>query len=160
MSLRHHPANQHSTRPGPRRRRDSAPERRTTTLDPRTPWTSLVVWFLASFALGAELTLGYTNFKDGQPTATSITIGDGSWAEVSLADDYGMHQVAEGGPRSVWRILENTHTLWTDLGQPGWNRFGLTVAEDHQHVWLDTPNSDHTWPLTLIPTALWPPAHD
>ncbi|MGQ0779301.1 MAG: ATP-grasp peptide maturase system methyltransferase [Pseudonocardiales bacterium] len=153
MSLRHHPAGQRATRSGPRRQRDSEPEQRTTTLDPRTPWTSLIVWFLASFQLGAHLTLGYSDFKDGQPTATSITIGDGSWAEVSLADERGVHQVTEGGPRRVWRIIENAHALWTDLGQPNWNRFGLTVTENHQQVWLDTPTSAHIWPLPPAPAS-------
>ncbi len=146
MSLRHHPAGQNPTRPRPRKR-DSDPEHRTTTLDPRTPWTSLIVWFLAGFELGPDISMGYTGFADGQPTATSITMRDGSWAEVTLADDHGVHQVTEGGPNRVWRILENAHTRWHTLDQPGWNRFGLTVTEDHHTIWLDTPTSDHQWPI-------------
>jgi hypothetical protein len=66
-----------------------------------------VVWFLASFDLGADISLGYGRpDENGKPTVTSITVGDGSWAEVTLADDHGMHQVTEGGPRQVWRIIE------------------------------------------------------
>jgi hypothetical protein len=48
---------------------------------------------------------------------------------------------------AVWRIIENAHALWTTLDHPGWGRFSLTVTEDHQQVWLDTPTSNHTWPL-------------
>ncbi|MGH4017141.1 MAG: hypothetical protein ACRDSL_25090 [Pseudonocardiaceae bacterium] len=144
---RHYPAGQNPSRPRPRRLHDSEPERRTTTLDPRTPWTSLVVWFLASFELGADLTLGYTNFTDGQPTAVSITIGDGSWAEVTLADDHGAHHVTEGGPNRVWRIIEDAHDLWRRLDQPNWDRFGLTVTAHHHTVWLDTPDSSNQWPM-------------
>ncbi|MBV8542098.1 MAG: hypothetical protein JO364_14285 [Pseudonocardiales bacterium] len=105
------------------------------------------MWFLASFDLGADISLGYRRFKDGKPTATSITVGDGSWAEVTLTTTHGMHHVTEAGPQRVWRTIENAHTLWNTLDHPGWDRFGLTVTQDHQHVWLDTPTSSHTWPL-------------
>lgn len=148
MGLRHQPAKQTPAQRRPRRQRTGEPEHRTTTLDPRTPWESLVVWFLASFDLGTTISLGYGHpDEDWKPTVTSITTGDGSWAEVTLADDHGVHHVVEGGPRRVWRIIENSHALWNTLDHPGWDRFGLTVTEDHQQVWLDTPISSHTWPL-------------
>ncbi len=38
-------------------------------------------------------------------------------------------------------------TLWTTLGRPDWDRFGLTAIADRQWIWLDTPDSDHTWHL-------------
>ncbi|MGH3901388.1 MAG: hypothetical protein ACRDTA_24675 [Pseudonocardiaceae bacterium] len=63
------------------------------------------------------------------------------------------HQVTEAGPTRVWRIIEDTHALWTGLDQPGWERFGLTVTENHQHVWLDTPTNQHTWPLPSRPAT-------
>ncbi|MGH4017146.1 MAG: methyltransferase domain-containing protein [Pseudonocardiaceae bacterium] len=147
MSLRHHPAAQHRTRPRPRKRHDSEPEHRTTTLSPLTPTKLLVVWFLASFTLGPDISRGYCRFEDGQPTAASITIGDGSWAEVTLADDHGAHHVTEGGPNRVWRIIEDAHDLWRRLDQPNWDRFGLTVTAHHHTVWLDTPDSSHQWPV-------------
>jgi methyltransferase of ATP-grasp peptide maturase system len=147
MALRHHPADQDPHRSRPRRDRTTEPVQRTTTLDPRTPWNSLVVWFLASFVLGADLSLGYSRFHDGQPTATFITVRDGSWAEITLAADHEVHQVTEGGPRRIWRIVEDAHAMWTTLGQPGWDRFGLTVTEDHQQIWLDNPASPQSWPL-------------
>jgi hypothetical protein len=99
MGLRHQPAKQTSAQRRPRKQRTGEPEHRTTTLDPRTPWESLVVWFLASFDLGTTISLGYGRpDEDWKPTVTSITTGDGSWAEVTLADDHGVHHVAEGGP--------------------------------------------------------------
>ncbi len=150
MGLRHHPAAQAPVQPRPTKHRSLEPEYHTTTLDPRTPWEALVVWFLASFDLGTRISLGYCRFEDGQPTAASVTVEDGSWAEVTLTDDHGVHHVAEGGPRRVWRIIENAHALWNTLDHPGWDRFGLTVTEGHQRVWLDTPTSSHTW---LLPPA-------
>ena len=164
MSLRHHPADQAPDRPRPRRQRDCEVEQGTTRLNPRTPWESLVVWFLATFTLGADVTLGYGRpDQDWKPTVTSITTGDGSWAEVTLADDHGVHQVIEGGPRRVWRIVEDAHALWTEVGQPGWDRFGLTVTQERQRVWLDTPAGAHTWPLhptrlDIAGTTSWTPA--
>ncbi|HEY6422340.1 MAG TPA: methyltransferase domain-containing protein [Pseudonocardiaceae bacterium] len=148
MDLRHHPTAHAPDRPRPRRQPDAQPDRRTTTLDPRTPWNSLVVWFLTSFDLGADIALSYGRpDQNGNPTVTSITVSDGSWAEVTLTDDHGSHQVREGGPRRVWRIIEDAHARWTTLGQPNWDRLGLTVTPDQQRVWLDTPTSVHTWPL-------------
>ncbi|MGH4015908.1 MAG: methyltransferase domain-containing protein [Pseudonocardiaceae bacterium] len=150
MSLRHLPADQAPDRPRPRKQHASPTEQRTTTLDPHTPWKSLVVWFLASFDLGTDISLGYGRpDEDWKPTVTSITVADGSWAEVTLADEHGVHQVTEAGPRRVWQIIEDTYALWTRFGQPGWDRFGLTVTEDHQRVWLDSPTSGHTWPLAV-----------
>ncbi|MGH4010109.1 MAG: methyltransferase domain-containing protein [Pseudonocardiaceae bacterium] len=153
MGLRHQPARQDPIRRRPARNRSLEPEHRTTALDPRTPWEALVVWFLACFDLGTRISLGYCRFEAGQPTAISVTVDDGSWAEVTLADDHGVHHVAEGGPRRVWRIIENAHALWNTLDHPGWDRFGLTVTEDHQRVWLDTPTSSHTWPLPPASTS-------
>lgn len=40
-----------------------------------------MVWFLASFGLGADISLGYGRpDEDWKPTVTSITVGDGSVA--------------------------------------------------------------------------------
>lgn len=57
----------------------------------------------------------------------------------------------EAGSRRVWQVIEDAHNLWTALGQPGWNRFGLTVTSNQQRVWLDTPTSPHTWSVAPLP---------
>ncbi|MGQ0774923.1 MAG: hypothetical protein ACT4NY_10995 [Pseudonocardiales bacterium] len=85
------------------------------------------------------------------PTLGTTDGADGSWAEVTLADDHGAHEVIEGGPRSVWRIVEAAHETWTSLGRPGWERFGLTATQDRQVVWFDTPSTAHHWPLVTDP---------
>lgn len=126
-------------------------ERRGTDVSPTTPWTSLPVWFLAGFQLGSEIAYGYTGTEtcvgsiDAPPTASWIATRDGSWAEVGLAADAGRHTVVEGGPRRLWRLVEQAHATWTALGRPGWDRFGLTVTRHGQYVWLDQPDSDHVW---------------
>ena len=112
-----------------------------------------MVWFLASFELGADISVGYGRPDHNyNPTVTSITTGDGSWAEVTLTGNQGIHQVREAGPRRVWQIIEDTHALWITLGQPSWDRLGLTVTKDHQRVWVDSPSA-HTWPLATKETV-------
>jgi methyltransferase of ATP-grasp peptide maturase system len=122
---------------------------RTTELNPRTPWESLLVWFLASLHLGAGVAHGYTGADTTQPpTASWISTPDGSWTEVGLvADQAGLHTVTEAGPRRLWSIVEQAHGQWIDLDRPGWERFGLTVTPDRQTLWLGQPDSDHTWHL-------------
>lgn len=67
LGLRHRSANHVPVRRRPTRNRSLEPEHRTTTLDPRTPWESLVVWFLASFDLGADISLATAASRTGNP---------------------------------------------------------------------------------------------
>ncbi|MEU6644494.1 hypothetical protein ABZ863_18330 [Saccharomonospora sp. NPDC046836] len=132
-------------------------EYRTTGLDPNTPWTSLLFWFLASFDLGGDIAYGYTIPEGGAipahsqtaPTASWIATPDGSWAEITLVSQDGRHAVAEGGPRRLWSLVEHAHHTWTDLGRPGWDSFGLTVTPETHTVWFDQAGSDHTWQAAL-----------
>jgi hypothetical protein len=123
-----------------KRDRDGA-EHRTTSPDPNTPWTSLLVWFLASFELGPEIAYGYI-LSDTTPTVSWIATPDGSWAEISLTTRNGRHEVAEGGPRRLWRLVEKAHRTWVDLGRPGWDRFGLTVTPRTHTCWFDHPDNE------------------
>jgi methyltransferase of ATP-grasp peptide maturase system len=78
---------------------------------------------------------------------THIHAQDGSWAEVEPACG-GRHIVTQGGPRPIWSLAEETIHLWSRLGQPTRERFGLTATSTGSHrVWLDRPGSEHTWQL-------------
>lgn len=48
-------------------------------------------------------------------------------------------EVAEVGPRNLWGELEDAYLAWLSWGQPGPDRFGVTVDTGGQHLWLDTP---------------------
>ncbi len=96
--------------------------------------------------MSAEIGYGHT-VADGRPGDVFLTSADGSWCEVSNHTDNGTRQVWEAGPTRLWRAIEDADELWHQLGQPGWDRFGLTVTEDQQWIWLDSPNGVHTWPL-------------
>lgn len=153
MPLRHHPG----TSPiGARvERGDDRSRQRTSSLDPHTPWTSLIVWFLAALDLGAGLAYGYSGpDPTHSPTASWITTGDGSWAEITITGDHnGQHQVTEGGPRNLWSIVENAHQRWHALGQPGWDRFGLTITRELQSVFVETPETGTRSTLAILDTA-------
>jgi hypothetical protein len=141
MRLRH--------QPGPYEHRPcSHPEttlmaERVTRVDPRTPFQRLVVWFLAGPRIGSEVGLGYSGGDPrSSPRAVSLSTPDGSRCEVDLAaDDNGRHLVREGGPRALWAAVEEADRQWRAWGQPGWERFGMTVTATKQSVWLDDPEN-------------------
>jgi protein-L-isoaspartate O-methyltransferase len=124
---------------------------RPTRLAPQTPWSTdtRIVWFLAGLDIGEYapyLRRQLGDFGDGGlPTTVNLDTPDGSWATVYLADYRGEHRVTEGGQLQLWSAVERAHRLWCDLGQPGWDRFGLTVTPNAQTLWLDEPGGEHRW---------------
>ncbi|MGH3784790.1 MAG: methyltransferase domain-containing protein [Pseudonocardiaceae bacterium] len=121
--------------------------RRTTQLQQLRPWDNLITWFLAQLTVPDEIGYGHT-VREGRPEDVFLTSADGSWCEVSNHTHNGTRQVWEAGPTALWRAIEDADQLWHALGQPGWDRFGLTVTAERQWIWLDSPNGDHAWPLT------------
>lgn len=114
-----------------------------TVLDPRTPWSNPVVWFLAALRVGGHYRLGYTG-GDPQhgPDAVCLTTPDGSRTEVTLArEGDGGHRVSETGPARLWAHLEHAHQLWDAAGRPDWPRLGLVVTATAQTVFADDPGN-------------------
>jgi hypothetical protein len=73
-----------------------------------------------------------------------VDLADGSWTRFDLNEA----RVIQGGPRRLRDATEELFLLWTELGRPGRDRFGLTVTHDGRHVaWLDRPDSPHRWEL-------------
>jgi protein-L-isoaspartate(D-aspartate) O-methyltransferase len=71
---------------------------------------------------------------------------DGSWCEI-YPDNAGKRQVDQGGPRRLWNLTEHAHQYWTEHQHPDWSRFGVTILEDNQQVWLDNPSQPTPWQL-------------
>ncbi len=55
--------------------------------------------------------------------------------------------LTQSGSRRLWDSIETIHQTWRSLGAPPRERFGLTVTPQRQVIWLDTPESDHQWPV-------------
>lgn len=63
---------------------------------------------------------------------------DGSWACL----DKTRGEVEQGGGRSLWGELEQAYDRWHSWGEPGRDRFGITVQRDGTHdLWLDDPET-------------------
>ncbi|MEU8145858.1 methyltransferase domain-containing protein [Nonomuraea sp. NPDC048901] len=62
-----------------------------------------------------------------------------SWAAATWRPDdldYGVQQV---GDRPLWDEVIQAYAQWVALGEPHWERFGVTVTPEGQRVWLDAP---------------------
>ncbi|MGH3720447.1 MAG: hypothetical protein ACRDRI_16705 [Pseudonocardiaceae bacterium] len=70
---------------------------------------------------------------------------DTSWTEVEVAEArprrYG---ITQGGPGRIWHDVERAASMWTSLGRPVRQRFGLTAtAEGKHYYWLDSPDGQY-----------------
>jgi hypothetical protein len=154
MGIRRHGDTYQQSRPATAlRQRDSA-HHRTTTLNLTRPWENTAFWFFAHTALPSGTSFSLRgDGPDQPPRNTVLHAPDSSWCEVREDSDNGTRQVWEAGPHPLWRIIEDTHAAWVHLGKPSWERFGLTATPDHQFIWLETPDCQHTWPLHWSPEA-------
>ncbi|WP_329428817.1 hypothetical protein OG339_05925 [Streptosporangium sp. NBC_01495] len=48
-------------------------------------------------------------------------------------------EVTQYGDRDLWDELQAAYMAWGRAGQPGRDRFGMTVSLDGQRIWLDHP---------------------
>lgn len=64
-----------------------------------------------------------------------------SWAVAALRDDGEGNPVYQAGDRSLWDEVEAAYAWWVEQGEPGVTRFGLTVDQGGQRVWLDEPGN-------------------
>ncbi|MDT0467532.1 methyltransferase domain-containing protein [Streptomyces gibsoniae] len=98
--------------------------------------------FLLSLA-APDLGFASERSADGLVQAVELWAADGSWARA----EHGTARQA--GPRLLWDAAEAAHMLFVEHGQPGRERFGVSVAPEGQHAWLDHPGQEvfHAGPL-------------
>ena len=132
---------------GPARNRAEA-RQGTTTLTHERLWENLPLWFLLHLWQRGRVGFGYAMDPVTRGLgAVFFSAEDGSWCELSTAGDEGTREVWEGGPRRLWASIAAGMEFWRQQGEPGWDRFGLTVQPGRQTIWLDTPDSCHQWPI-------------
>jgi protein-L-isoaspartate O-methyltransferase len=115
---------------------------RRTALGPRDTFYHQHIRFL--------LTLVLPDVSVGQhgPALDDLIIRDRAGSSAWLGSTHdGSFRVTETGSRALWADVEQVHHLWHDCHQPRRERFGLSVAQERQWVWLDSPDSHHTWEL-------------
>ena len=90
--------------------------------------------------------LVYLDGDDGQVVSYRwVHGGSGSWARVDL--DGEQATVYQSGPRRLWNELGPILESWQAAGQPGLERYGLTVTPEGRHtLWLDEPGGPE-WSL-------------
>jgi protein-L-isoaspartate O-methyltransferase len=111
-------------------------------------WDHAVAWFLAALELPAGVTTGMTLDPERRtPVAATMHAEDGSWAEVQLNADEAGRRIVRGSAEDLWATVERAYATWTELGEPGWEDFGLTVSEAEQRVWFRAPDSRQSWRL-------------
>ncbi|MEU6480564.1 methyltransferase domain-containing protein [Streptomyces sp. NPDC047017] len=65
---------------------------------------------------------------------------DRSWACVMFTDGRAGARVWQSGPRRLWDEVSDALAWWRAAGEPGYERFGLTVTAHGQRAWLDRPS--------------------
>lgn len=117
---------------------------------PARIWEYTLPWFLAGLRMPEPVSYGLT-FDGGAPCA-AVLFGSGSQAEVEITDRPGEPgRVRAAGPHDIWAVVESAWNDWQSWGEPGWDRFGLTVAPGgEQTVWFDDPDSTRRWALPAV----------
>ncbi|MGH3979422.1 MAG: methyltransferase domain-containing protein, partial [Pseudonocardiaceae bacterium] len=89
---------------------------------------------------------------DDNHLGTELATPDGSaWAVIHHTPDGNGYRTQQAGPGRLWDELEQIHEQWVALGRPAYHRFGLTIDRNSQTLlWLDHPESGHTWRSDLL----------
>ncbi len=78
--------------------------------------------------------------RGGSRPVWFYSLGDRSWACVMFRDG-DPARVWQSGSRRLWDEAEAAYRWWERSGGSGHERFGLTVDEGGEYVWLDRPDN-------------------
>lgn len=79
--------------------------------------------------------------ESGEATLWFFADDRKSWATVEYVPDAETYEVEQYGPRALWDEVRTAFLGWHELGKPERSRFGLSVDDDGQRVWLDDPRT-------------------
>lgn len=113
--------------------------RSTTRVDPRT------IRFApagADLAIAAVTGLRAVTAQDGDQYRMWVIDQEmpSQWAAVTYRPGEEEYEVYQLGDRPVWEETVDAYFRWVAWGEPGRDRFGMTVRPDGQEIWLDTPD--------------------
>ncbi|GAA5041723.1 protein-L-isoaspartate(D-aspartate) O-methyltransferase [Thermocatellispora tengchongensis] len=124
-------------------RTDADKHHLTTRVDPRTIGHAPAGADLAIAALTGLDSLGQADQDEDGPRYR-LWVSDPavprSWAVAVWRPGQDEYQIYQVGDRPVWEEVVAAYFRWVGWGEPGRDRFGMTVHADGQEVWLDTPD--------------------
>ncbi|WP_186404513.1 methyltransferase domain-containing protein [[Actinomadura] parvosata] len=63
-----------------------------------------------------------------------------SWLALDWRPGSSEYELYQVGDRPLWDEVLNAYFRWVSWGQPGRERFGMTVSPSGQQIWLDDPD--------------------
>ncbi|RAY15359.1 protein-L-isoaspartate(D-aspartate) O-methyltransferase [Actinomadura craniellae] len=118
---------------------DAEASRSVTRTDPRTiGYASPGADLAMSAALGDVFSQGHE--EDGVYTLW-LWSPSGSWATAIHRPDQQEYEIRQAGDRRLWEETETAYFRWVTRGEPGRDRFGMTVTPAGQRIWLDSPDN-------------------
>ncbi|MGN9837867.1 methyltransferase domain-containing protein [Nonomuraea sp. H19] len=126
----------------------------TTHIDPRT---------IACAPAGADLAIaaltGLASHGSAEPDAEGhlyrLWLSDPadpySWAVVEWRPGVEEYEIYQVGGRPLWEETVDAFFRWVSWGEPGRDRFGMTVTADGQRIWLDRPDQVIGQPISHDP---------
>ncbi|MFI0423771.1 methyltransferase domain-containing protein [Spongiactinospora sp. 9N601] len=127
-----------ATTPGDRR------SEHTTTVDPRTIAAAPAG---ANLAMAAITGLGCYSYREDDTYRVVVTDPPtGNWSVATWRPGRDEYTVRQAGDRPLWEEAVDAYFRWVSWGEPGRDRFGMTVTPEGQQVWLDTPERPVTRP--------------
>ncbi|MFG1704966.1 methyltransferase domain-containing protein [Nonomuraea sp. M3C6] len=127
--------------PGQSARRSEDKHYLTTDIDPRT---------IAYAPPGADLAIaaltGLASHGSAEPDEDGelyrLWLSDPgnpySWAVVDWRPDAEEYEIYQVGARPLWDEVVDAYFRWVSWGEPGRDRFGMSVTPDGQRIWLDS----------------------
>lgn len=117
----------------------------TTTIDPASlrdndPWGFFAQLHLPGLRVRATV-------ADDGDTGIRLTVPDGSWALAWHTPDNGRYLITQTGRHRLWDTVEQARQRWTELGQPSWKDFHLTITPHRQYIHLESHGTEHSWKL-------------
>ncbi|WP_416967792.1 protein-L-isoaspartate(D-aspartate) O-methyltransferase [Streptomyces sp. 4F14] len=100
--------------------------------------------WLHMFVIGVQDPTLFCRVEKGEGRSYRLWLYDTgvtSWAVANYDPGHTEFEVTEHGPRALWDELRSAVNWWDGKGRPGFDRFGLTVDGNGEHVWLDTPDT-------------------